>query len=240
MKWLKRCFIILILAVCVLYTYHFITQESMFSNHFHEKSSTESTSNHAYRTASPNELQDATTVWEKIMLSYLPGIDNMEMTDTKKSREIDGLFYKVIDAKIQKKWNDEWDYDPVQGEYKMNGKRCLVEGESFIEVELEVENKGNVKETWLNLLSLHIYSKSGEKQISAEPCTTSMHRRLTKRYYCCAVEQNQQMKVKIIYVVPDKDLLRDGMYFVDMTPTNQYPTSKEQVGLFKLPLGGQL
>ena len=177
MKWFRRIGIVIIVMICVLYTYRFVTQEKILSK-VETKTKDDKATNEAYQTVQPEELEKVTDIWDKIALSYLPGLAGLKMTDVKIEREIDGASYKIIDAKIQKEWKQEWDYGPVENEYKMNEKHQLIGKESYLAVQIEIKNNSNKKDVWLNLLSLHIYNKSGENVISAEPRTAALCRYL--------------------------------------------------------------
>jgi hypothetical protein len=84
---------------------------------------------------------------------------------------------------------------------------------------------------------LHIYDENGEKLISGTPATASLDNPYSKSYYFKTLQSKETLKADIVYIVQDK-YLKDGYYyFVDVLPWAAYPQSKEETGIFKLPLG---
>ena len=82
-----------------------------------------------------------------------------------------------------------------------------------------------------------MYEKQGKKIDSKELDTASIDKPYTKSFYRILLKEQEELKIELVYVVTKKIMSDEYYYFVDINPYSIYPTSKEQIGIFKLPLG---
>lgn len=237
-KLIKYGMIFIVLGICGFYTYRFLaddlTRVQKATNHTHEKSGDAVN----YQTASPDEIEQTNIGWERIKYVYMPGIKDLKWTDVNSDYSIDGVTYTVLDARIQKEWNKKWNYEVVKDEYSFDNDKKLKGKKSFLSVTLKVKNENDaVYESYINNVALHVYEKHGKKIESKELDTASLDKPYTKSFYRILLKKQEEIKIELVYVVTDKVVADKYYYFIDVNPYSIYPTSKEQIGVFKLPLG---
>ena len=67
--------------------------------------------------------------------------------------------------------------------------------------------------------------------------TASLDKPNTKNYYFEKLKSKKKVEADLVYIIQDK-YLKDGYYyFIDVLPWSVYPKTKEEIGIFKLPLG---
>lgn len=239
-KLIKYSMIVIMLGICGLYTYRFLindfTSMKKITNH------TEQTSGEAvnYQTASPDEIKKTDIGWERIKYVYMPRIKDLLWTNVKEKYSIDGVEYTVLDARIQNEWNPKWNYEVIKDEYPFNSEKKLKGDKSFLSVTLEIKNMNDeVYESYINNVALHVYEKEGKKIASKELDTASLDKPYTKSFYRILLKEQEEFKIELVYVITKKMMSDEYYYFIDVNPYAIYPTSKEQIGIFKLPLGAE-
>lgn len=237
-KLIKYSMILIVLGICGLYTYRFLTDD--FTSVQKQTHHTEEKSGDAvnYQTASPDEIKKTELGWERIKYVYVPGVNDLEWTNVNSDYSIDNVIYTVLGSSIEKKWNPKWNYEVIKDEYSFDNKKSLKGKKSFLSVTLKLKNlNDSVYESYINNIALHVYEKDGKKIDSKELDTASLDRPYTKGFYRILLKKEEELTVELVYVITDKAVSDNYYYFVDINPYSIYPTSKEQIGIFKLPLG---
>jgi hypothetical protein len=192
------------------------------------------------QTASPKKMQSLDVGWERVKYAFYPKLEDLTWTEVKQDYlvGVNNVSYRVTDASIQKEWNQKWNFEVAKERYAFKDNKSIKGKKSFVSVSVALKNMGkSACQCALNCIALHICDENGEKIISSTPATASLDNPNSKSYYFKTLQSKETLKADIVYIVQDK-YLKDGYYyFVDVLPWDAYPQSKEETGIFKLPLG---
>lgn len=237
-KLIKYTMIVIILGICGLYTYKFVVSDFLSTPKATNETEKKSGEAVNYQTASPDEIKKTEAGWERVKYVYMPGMKDLLWTNVKDKYSIDGVEYTVLDAKIQNKWNPKWNYEVIRDKYSFSNEKKLKGEKAFLSVTLEMKNTNNkVYESYVNNVALHVYEKKGKKVDSREMDTASIDKPNIKSFYRILLKNQEELKIELVYVITKKLVSDEYYYFIDINPYSIYPTSKEQIGIFKLPLG---
>ncbi|MCR5796305.1 MAG: hypothetical protein K6G63_00090 [Eubacterium sp.] len=238
---IKYVIVFCVLGVCGLFTYRFLTSEfTQKESGVHGAGNVNSTTDttNAYQTAAPDEIKRKEKGWERIKYVYLPALKNIKLTDPQKKRQIQGIEFSVLDAEITHKWNPNWNYGAIRSTELFNDQKMLKKDKSFLSVTLKMKNTTNKEmEYYVNAAGLMIYDKNGKCIDGHEIQTASFNKPVTKSFYRLMMEENKEYTVDIVYIIDSKSISDKYYYFIDIVPNDVYPSSIEEFGLFKLPLG---
>lgn len=251
-KILKLFISFFILGVCFIYTCKFIAVN--YSNKG-KMAHIDDTGEEAVISPSPSDIlpsspdpssasQDYDIGWERIKHAFLPELTQLEWTAVGEEYvvAVENVSYKVTDACIQKEWNPIWNFDVLYdlGMYSFQEDRSLKGSFSFVSVKMTLKNLGqDVCNCCLGNIPSHIYDGKGGKIMSCSPCTTSKDKPHTKSFFYEKISPGKEFDVELVYVFEDRYLDDSYYYFIDANPWAAYPTSEDEIGIFKLPLGAE-
>lgn len=243
MKKIFKCgALLIVLGVCAFYTYQFISYNVKLDNKNEIVSKDSEIKGDAenFQSASPEKIKSLDIGWERVRYSFLPSLQDLVWTEVNNDYivGVENISYRVTNASIQKEWNPNWNFEVVKDEYDFKDNKSIKGKKSFIAISIALKNIGqSTCECSLNCMGLHIYDENGEKIMSSEVATASLDKPNAKNFYFEKLKPKEKLEVDLVYIMQDK-YLKDGYYyFIDVLPWSVYPKSKEEIGIFKLPLG---
>lgn len=244
-KILKFSVLLIVIGICALHTYQFITYNIKSDNKIPKNemvggNSEKKENTGSFQTVSPEKMKTLDVGWERVRYSFLPSLQDLMWTEVNNDYilGVENVSYRVTTASIQKEWNPNWNFEVVKDDYDFEDNKSIKGKKSFVSISIVLKNKGqSTCECSLNCIALHIYDENGEKIMSSEVATASLDKPYTKSYYFEKLKSKETLEADLVYIMKDK-YLRDGYYyFVDVLPWGVDPKSKEEIGIFKLPLG---
>lgn len=241
-KIFKLGVLFIVLGVCAFYTYQFISYhvKSDNKNEIVGKDSEIKGDADNFQSASPEKMQNLDIGWERVRYSFLPSLQDLIWTEVNDDYivGVENVSYRVTNASIQKEWNPNWNFEVVKDDYDFEDNKSIKGKKSFVSISIALKNVGqSTCECSLNCMGLHIYDENGEKIMSGEVATASLDKPNAKNYYFEKLKPKEKLEVDLVYIMQDK-YLKDGYYyFIDVLPWSVYPKTKEEIGIFKLPLG---
>lgn len=232
----------IVLGVCAFYTYQLISYnvKSDNKNDIVSKDSEIKGDAENFQSASPEKMKSLDIGWERVRYSFLPSLQDLVWTEVNNDYivGVENVSYRVTNASIQKEWNPNWNFEVVKDEYDFKNNKSIKGKKSFISISIALENIGqSTCKCSLNCMGLHIYDENGEKIMSSEVATASLDKPNAKNFYFEKLKPKEKLEVDLVYIMQDKYLKDEYYYFIDVLPWSVYPKSKEEIGIFKLPLG---
>lgn len=261
---LKFGILFVVLGICAVYTYGFITgdvtsiqtegdkaeeqtEEEQTEEEQTEVDGSDDDSEIAvYQTPSPQIMKTIEDGWERIKYAYLPNLPDLEWTEMNEEYllVLQNVLYKVVGGSIGKQWNPDWNYDILKNDYEdhdLDKKHNLKGRESYVSVHLQMENKGNSTcVCCLENNSVRIYNEKGKNLVNGHLCTMSIDKPCyptSRKTWYEKLKPGGKLDVELVYTVKDKYLADTNYYFYDVMPGGSYPPDTDWVGIFKLPFG---
>lgn len=241
-KIFKFSALFIVVGICAFYTYQFVVDNTKLDNKSEVVSKNSETKGDAvaFQTASTEKMQNLDIGWERVRYSFVPSLQELTWTEVNNDYivGVEDVSYRVTNASIQKEWNPKWNFEVVKDDYDFEENKSIKGKKSFVSVSVKLKNIGqSTCECNLNCIGLHIYDENGEKIMSSEVATASLDKPNTKNYYFEKLKSKKKVEADLVYIIQDK-YLKDGYYyFIDVLPWSVYPKTKEEIGIFKLPLG---
>lgn len=255
---LKFSVLVIVLGVCAIYTYGFITgddtgiqtEEDAVEGEQAEEQTEEIVNEDkpyaaVYQTPSPEKLNSIEDGWERVKYGYLPNLPDLKWVEINEEYLLvmENVSYKVVGASIGKKWNPAWNFDVMKDhytyeDYTFDKNHNLKSKDSFVSVHIQMENKG--KKTCSCCLStndVQVYNAKGKNVDIGILCTMSIDKPPSQTVYFEKLKPGGKLDVELVYIMKDKHLADTNYYFLSVVPGNSYPPNTDWVGIFKLPFG---
>lgn len=250
---LKFGILFIVLGVCAIYTYGFITGNVIDIQTERDATEEEQTEQIAdsdkgfavFQTPSPKKMEEIKDGWERVKYAYLPSLTELQWTEMNEEYLLvmENVSYKVVGASIDKKWNPAWNLEVMKDDYSYEDhsfdKNHNLKGrESFVSVHLRMENKGDrTCSCCLATNQVQVYNENGKNVDVGILRTMSIDKPVSETVFFEKLKPGGKLDVELVYILNDKHLADTNYFFLDVLPGNSHPPNTDWVGIFKLPLG---